>query len=157
MRGKEQVEWKVRRQGLSREHHQWRTRKDLEHGGPLRPLREFEKARLEQKECDRQVVENRRRQRSRDVREGQVSLLDLETSGDLEDLRDDEVLPQGPPLPTEYYDEETDAYVAEAHRFMAYIQEGKTQKTVDRPPRILVLFSCTGSVEKAFRETVPGR
>eukprot|EP00854_Cymbomonas_tetramitiformis_P025454 gene25454-biopygen26330 len=32
VRGKEQVEWKVRWQGLPREHDQWLTRKDLGHG-----------------------------------------------------------------------------------------------------------------------------
>ncbi|KAK3234173.1 hypothetical protein CYMTET_55564 [Cymbomonas tetramitiformis] len=46
VRGKEVIEWKVRCLGLSREHDQWRTLKDLEHGGSLQQLREFEDARL---------------------------------------------------------------------------------------------------------------
>ncbi|KAK3252913.1 hypothetical protein CYMTET_37819 [Cymbomonas tetramitiformis] len=144
------VEWKVRWLGLSREHDQWRSRKDLEHGGPLQPLREFEKARLEREEQDRVQAGDRRRQKAGQYREGQVSAL--ETAGTWEGLVDDIGTPQGPCLPHEIFDDQANAFVVEAGQLLAY---ARSTSANSRLPRLLVLFNGTGSVERAFRDKFP--
>ena len=150
VRGQEVVEWKVRWLGLSREHDQWRSRKDLEHGGPLQPLREFEKARLEREEQDRQQAGDRRQRHAKQYREGQVSALEMESTW--KDLVEDIGTPQGPCLPHEVFDDQANAFVIEAGQLPV---RSRMAGAAIRPPRLLVLFSGTGSVERAFQDKFP--
>ncbi|KAK3271936.1 hypothetical protein CYMTET_19743 [Cymbomonas tetramitiformis] len=147
VRGKEVVEWKVRWLGLTREHDQWRKLKDLEHGGPLSQLREFEEARIHKEAFDREQADYRRQQQ----RKAQIALM-LEGRGQLTKEEDDWTragppLPGGPLLPHEVFDAESHSYVVEAESLAVAIN---AQRKFRRPPRILVLFSGTGSVEQAF-------
>eukprot|EP00854_Cymbomonas_tetramitiformis_P008612 gene8612-biopygen8743 len=147
VRGKEVVEWKVRWLGLTREHDQWRKLKDLEHGGPLRQLREFEEARIHKEAFDREQADYRRQQQ----RKAQIALMG-EGRGQLTKEEDDwtragHPLPGGPLLPHEVFDAESHSYVVKAESIAVAIN---AQRKFRRPPRILVLFSGTGSVEQAF-------
>eukprot|EP00854_Cymbomonas_tetramitiformis_P034322 gene34322-biopygen25506 len=132
---------------LTREHDQWRKLKDLEHGGPLSQLREFEEARIHKEAFDREQADYRRQQQ----RKAQIALM-LEGRGQLTKEEDDWTragppLPGGPLLPHEVFDAESHSYVVEAESLAVAIN---AQRKFRRPPRILVLFSGTGSVEQAF-------
>ena len=146
-RGKEIEEWKVRWTGYSKAHDQWRTRDKLERGAPLQQLREFETKRLAMEDQVRDSA-MRRREHLR----GSADLGTVVTGVSLAQMVAqpwEERLGRKTPdacLPWERYEESADGedmYVTEL------------ADSSQRPVRLLVLFSGTGSVETAFAKCFP--
>jgi hypothetical protein len=148
VRGKEVEEWKVRWTGYSKAHDQWRTRDKLERGSPLQQLREFEQARLHMEAQVRDEATRRREQRGRHSAQAGMTLAHLITNpcdelDQLEQMEDDI------PLPWERQERVEDGSLALVTELLAI--QAKTTRT----PRILVLFSGTGSVEREFLNCFP--
>ncbi|KAK3250902.1 hypothetical protein CYMTET_39736 [Cymbomonas tetramitiformis] len=143
VRGKELEEWKVRWTGYSKAHDQWRTRDKLEHGGPLQQLREFEAARISMEAQVREEAAKRREQRQRHVNRAGTTLAHL-IADPCEELHYLDSLEDASPLPWERCETLEDGT-------LAHITELHASSILQSPtPRILVLFSGTGSVEREF-------
>ena len=148
VRGKEIEEWKVRWTGYSKAHDQWRTRDKLEHGGPLQQLREFESARISMEAQVREEAVRRREQRQRRGSSAGTTLAQL-IADPCDELYLLEHLESEPLLPWEQRETLKDGT-------LAYITELCASDLVQSPtPRILVLFSGTGSVEREFLGCFP--
>ncbi|KAK3278331.1 hypothetical protein CYMTET_13719 [Cymbomonas tetramitiformis] len=149
VRGKEVEEWKVRWTGYSKAHDQWRTRDKLERGGPLQQLREFEQARLRMEAQVRDEATRRREQRGRHSAQAGMTLAHLITNP-CDELDQLEQMEHDTPLPWERQERtEEDGSLARVTELMAI------QTEATRMPRILVLFSGTGSVEREFLNCFP--
>ena len=148
VRGKELEEWKVRWTGYSKAHDQWRTRDKLEHGGPLQQLREFEAARISMEAQVREEAARRREQRQRHVNRAGTTLAHL-IADPCEELHYLDSLEDASPLPWERCETLEDGT-------LAHITELHASSILQSPtPRILVLFSGTGSVEREFLGCFP--
>ncbi|KAK3274914.1 hypothetical protein CYMTET_16929 [Cymbomonas tetramitiformis] len=148
VRGKEVEEWKVRWTGYSKAHDQWRTRDKLERGGPLQQLREFEQARLHMEAQVRDEATRRREQRGRHSAQAGMTLAHLITNP-CDELDQLEQMEHDIPLPWERQERTEDGSLALVTELLAI------QTEVTRMPRILVLFSGTGSVEREFLNCFP--
>eukprot|EP00854_Cymbomonas_tetramitiformis_P011813 gene11813-biopygen12132 len=148
VRGKEIEEWKVRWTGYSKAHDQWRTRDKLEHGGPLQQLREFESARISMEAQVREEAVRRREQRQRRGSSTGTTFAYL-IADPCDELHLLEHLESEPLLPWEQREILEDGT-------LAHIAELCVSDLVQSPtPRILVLFSGTGSVEREFLGCFP--
>ncbi|KAK3270799.1 hypothetical protein CYMTET_20817 [Cymbomonas tetramitiformis] len=143
VRGKEVEEWKVGWTGYSKAHDQWRTRDKLERGAPLQQLRDFENARLRMEAQVRDEATRRREQRSRRSARTGVTLAHLITNP-CDELEQLEQMQPDSPLPWERGEVAEDGTLALVTELSAAFIKPSTR------PRILVLFSGTGSVEREF-------
>eukprot|EP00854_Cymbomonas_tetramitiformis_P016299 gene16299-biopygen16807 len=148
VRGKEIEGWKVRWTGYSKAHDQWRTRDKLEHGGPLQQLREFEAARISMEAQVREEAAKRREQRQRHVNRSGTTLAHLiaDPCDELHYLDSLEDVSSLPWEQRETLEGGTLAHITELHASCTL--QSST-------PRILVLFSGTGSVEREFLGCFP--
>ncbi len=149
--GKEIEEFQVRWTGYSKAHDEWKTREDLNYGGLLEPLVQFEQNRLSQEGRAREKALRDARLQRRTRRNAAASLTVLRAE-DWDPYRD---LVSVPPysrgekecLPWESYSSATGAFLT--------VLEETSPRDSSRPLRILVLFSGTGSVEAEFRACYP--
>ncbi|KAK3233973.1 hypothetical protein CYMTET_55753 [Cymbomonas tetramitiformis] len=147
VRGKQVEEWKVRWVGFSSAHDQWRTRDKMNRGGENQQLKEFEEERLRrQRESMQEVAERRRRLRDAAVDTAAAAEVTLAQ------------LIQHP------CDEPEPAVSEEAclpWESLCTLDDGEVARVTEadwgdeRPVRILVMFSGTGSVEKQFDKCFP--
>ncbi|KAK3286792.1 hypothetical protein CYMTET_5675 [Cymbomonas tetramitiformis] len=148
VRGKEIEEWKVRWTGYSKAHDQWRTRDKLEHGGPLQQLREVESARVSMEAQIREEAARRREQRQRRGSSSGTTLAHL-IADPCDELYLLEHLETEPPLPWERREILENGTLAHVTELCA------SDLVQSSNPRILVLFSGTGSVEREFLGCFP--
>ena len=149
VRGKEVEEWKVRWTGYTKAHDQWRTRDKLERGAPLQQLRDFEAARLQMESQVRDEAVRRREQRGRKAAQaGQLFAQLISNPCDELDLLEASECDNEYPLPWEHRETLEDGT-------LALVTELPANALKIFGPRILVLFSGTGSVEREFLRCFP--
>ena len=148
-KGKKVEEFQVRWTGYSKAHDEWKTRDDLNFGGPLEQLLEFENARLTQEGVlkEKALLEARNQRQARRQRRAALGAMETSEGSDPDFLLR---TPEGAPLclPWESYSPATDS-------FLTVLQPLQGRAKSATPLRILVLFSGTGSVEKEFRACYP--
>ncbi len=149
--GKEIEEFQVRWTGYSKAHDEWKTREDLNYGGLLEPLVQFEQNRLSQEGRAREKAlrDARSQRRARRVAATVLTALCTEETNPYQDWIQAFTLSQeeNECLPWESYSAATGA-------FLTVLTE-TSQHEFLRPLRILVLFSGTGSVEREFLGCFP--
>ena len=146
--GKKIEEFQVRWTGYSKAHDEWKTRADLNFGGPLEQLLVFENERLTQEgRAKEKALHDARSQRlARRQQKAALNAMEVDESNPDYLLRS--VTESPPCLPWESYSQVTNS-------FITVLKTGHGSTGNQRPLRILVLFSGTGSVEREFRACYP--